>query len=183
MRPLLSVVLILSLTSCAFAQAVPLGELVPAETGVEIELLESISSESLKAGQFVPFKVVQAVEVNGVTVLTGGTQFSGTVTSANPPGRWGKAGTFDLKLDPLKLADGELVRVDFHRPAKVNARGEKTGETIESAIVMTYYFPLIPVALIAGSRKGKPFKIRAGERYLVYVTGIEAPATTGSPKP
>jgi hypothetical protein len=39
------------------------------------------------------------------------------------------------------------------------------------------------VALIAGSRKGKPFKIRAGERYLVYVTGTEAPAATESPKP
>jgi len=183
MRPFLSVVLILSLTYCGFAQAVPPGEVVPTGTGVEIELLEDISSESLKAGQSVPFKLVQAVEVNGVTLLTAGTQFSGTVTSVNPSGHWGKAGAFDLKLDPLKLADGALARVDFHRPARVNARGEKTGETIESAVFFTGYFPLIPVALIAGARKGKPFKIRAGERYLVYVTGTEAPAATESPKP
>jgi len=168
--------MVLSLTYCGFAQEVPPAAVVPTGTGVEIELLENISSELLKAGQSVPFDLVRALEVNGVTLLPAGTQFSGTVMSANPSGHWGKAGAFDLKLDPLKLADGALVRVDFRRPARVNARGEKTGEAIGTAIVMTYYFPLIPVALIAGSRKGKPFKIRAGERYVVYVTGTEAPA-------
>jgi len=72
---------------------------------------------------------------------------------------------------------------------RLNARGEKTGEAIGTALVMTYYFPLIPAALIAGSRKGKPFKVRAGERYLVYVTGVEAPPArqavppVDSPKP
>jgi len=182
MRPFVSVVLILSLTYGGFAQAPP-GEVVPTGTGVEIELLENISSESLQAGQSVPFKLVHALELNGVMLLPAGTQFTGTVVSANPSGHWGKAGAFDLELDPLKLAGGALVRLDFHRPARVNARGEKTGEAIGTAIVMTYYFPLIPVALIAGSRKGKPFRIRAGERYLVYVTGSEAPAATASPKP
>jgi hypothetical protein len=183
MRPFLSVGLIFSLTYLGFAQGVPSSDEVPLGTGVEIELLENISSESLKAGQSVLFKLVHAVEVNGTTLLPAGTPFSGTVMSAKPSGHWGKAGAFDLRLDPLKLADGTLVRVDFHRPAKVNVRGEKTGESIETAMVMTYYFPLIPVALIAGSRKGKPFKIRSGERYLVYVTGTEAPAATESPKP
>jgi hypothetical protein len=183
MRPFVSVVLILSLTYCGFAQATPPGEVVPTGTGVEIELLENISSELLKAGQSVPFKLVHAFEVNGVTLLPAGTQFSGTVTSANPSGHWGKAGAFDLKLDPLKLAGGSLVRLDFHRPARVNARGEKTGEAVGTAIVMTYYFPLIPVALIAGSRKGKAFKVRAGERYLVYVVGTDSPAATESAKP
>lgn len=182
MRPFLSVVLILALPYYEFAQTMPPGE-VPTGTGVEIELLDNISSESLKAGQSVPFKLAHALEVKGSMLLPAGTQFSGTVTSANPSGHWGKAGAFDLKLDPLKLAGGALVRIDFHRSTRVNARGEKTGETIGSAVVMTYYFPLIPVALIAGSRKGKPFKIRSGERYLVYVTGTEASAVTESPKP
>jgi len=183
MRPFLSVVLILALPYYEFAQTMPPGDVVLTGTGVEIELLDNISSESLNAGQSVPFKLVNALEANGSMLLPPGTQFSGTVTSANPSRHWGKAGAFDLKLDPLKLADGTLVRIDFHRPARLNARGEKTGETIGSAIVLTYYFPLIPVALIDGSRKGKPFKIRSGERYLVYVTATEAPAVTESTKP
>jgi hypothetical protein len=189
MRPFLSVLLAFSLLRLSFAQAVPPGDLIPLGTGVEIELLENISSESLQAGQPVSFKLVGPLEAHGVRLLPADTPFSGTVTAANRSGHWGKAGAFDLKLEPLKLADGTQVRLDFHRPTRLNARAEKTGETIGTALVMTDYFPLIPVALIAGSRKGKPFKIRAGERYLVYVTGVEglaageAPPATDSPKP
>lgn len=180
MRTFLSMALTVSLTWFGVAQSAPV-EPVPAGTGVEIELLESISSETLQAGQSVPFKLVRALESNGTTLLPAGTRLTGTVTSANAARHWGKAGAFDLKLEPLKLADGTLVKVDFPRPAKVNARGERTGENVATGIALAYYFPLIPVALIAGSRKGKPFKIRAGERYLVYVTAAEAPAATAPP--
>lgn len=181
MRGLLSLVLMLSLVRSGFAQVAP-GVAVRLGTEVEIELLESISSETLQVGQSVQFKLVRALESDGTALLPAGTTFTGTVTSTHAAAHWGKAGAFDLKLDPLKLADGTLVRIDFHRPTKLDARGERRGEAAESAIVMTYYFPLIPVAMIAGSRKGKPFKIRAGERYLVYVTGKE-PATKEPTKP
>jgi len=106
------------------------------------------------------------------------------VMAANAAGHWGKAGAFDLRLDPLKLADGTQIRLDFHRPTRVRTRGEKAGEDVLTSMVLMYYFPLIPVALLTSSRKGKPFKVRAGERYRVYVVGVEEPAkTTDSPKP
>lgn len=184
MRPILSGWLIASLTWFGFAQAVPPGDLIPLGTGVEIELLEDISSETLQPSQSVRFKLVRALERNGVTLATADTPFTGRVASANPAGHWKKAGAFDLRLEPLKLANEDQIRLDFHRPTRLNTRSEKTGETIGSAIVMTYYFPLIPVALLSGARKGKPFKIRSGERYLVYVVGVEGPsATTEAPKP
>jgi len=189
MRLFLSVLLVFSLLRSSLEQTVPPGDLIPLGTGIEIELLENISSESLQAGQTVSFKLVGALEAHGVRLLPADTPFNGTVTAANRSGHWGKAGAFDLKLEPLKLGDGTQVRLDFHRPMRLNARGEKTGEAIGTALVMTYYFPLIPAALIAGSRKGKPFKVRAGERYLVYVTGVEGPAgrqavpPVDSPKP
>lgn len=176
MRPLLSFVLVFSLVWPGLAQTVPSQYRVTPQTEVEIELLESISSETLQVGQTVPFQLVRDLQSDGVSLLPAGTGFTGTVTSATSAKHWGKAGAFDLKFNPLKLQDGTLVRLDFHHPAKLNARGEKTGETIASAMVLTYYFPLIPVAMIVASRKGKPFKIRAGERYLVYVTGTEPPA-------
>lgn len=177
MRPLWSVVLTLSLTYSSLAQTVLATEQVRAGTEVEIELLETISSKTLQVGQNVPFKIVSPVEVNGETVLAAGTALTGTVTQTNPAGHWGKAGAFDLKLEPVKLSDGVLVRMDFYRPAKVNSRGEKTAQTVEDTLTLACYFPLIPVALIGGARKGKPFTIRAGERYLVYVTGAESPVT------
>jgi hypothetical protein len=175
MRLLLSFVLMFLLVWPGLAQTVPPRDGIAPDTEVEIELLESISSETLKVGQTVPFKLVRDLQSDGITLLPAGTPFTGTVTSANAAKHWGKAGAFDLKFNPLKSQDGTLVRLDFHHPAKLNARGEKTGETIASAMVLTYYFPLIPVEMIVASRKGKPFKIRAGERYLVYVTGTEVP--------
>jgi hypothetical protein len=183
MRRVLSVFMIFSLLRFCLAQTVPPGDLVPLGTGVEIELLENISSETLRAGQPVPFKLVGALAPHGIVLLPSDTRFNGTVRAANPSGHWGKAGAFDLKLEALKLADGTEVRLDFHRPVRRNTRGEKTGEALGGAILMTYYFPLIPVALIGASRKGKPFTIRAGERYLVYVVGVDAPSATEPPKP
>lgn len=183
MRPFLAVLLSILLGVSGLTQTVPTSDRIPLATGVEIELLESLSSESLHAGQAVHFKLVKDLETNGEKWLAAGTPLSATVTNANPAGHWGKAGAFGLQLDPLKLADGTEVRLDFHRPTRENTRGEKTGEAIGTTLMLTYYFPLIPVALLSGSRKGKPFKIRAGERYLVYVVGVEdAPAATDSSK-
>jgi hypothetical protein len=183
MREFLSVCLIFSLVCFSFAQEVPPGDLIPLGSGVEIELLENISSESLQAGQSVPFKLVSPLEAHGMILLAANTRFDGTVTAVNASGHWHKAGAFDLKLEPLKLGNGSEVRVDFHRPTRLNARGEKTGEAIGGSMMLAYYFPLIPVALIGGARKGKPFKIRAGERYLVYVVGVEAAPAKEPSKP
>lgn len=177
MRSLLSIMLTISLVCSGFAQVARPIDAVRRGTTVEIELLENLSSETLQAGQSVSFKVVRSLEYGAGTLLPAGTEFTGTVTSAHAAGRWGKAGAFDLKLESLKLTNGTLARLDFHRPAKLNDRGEKTGEALESAMAITYYFPLIPAALIAGARKGKPVKIRAGERYLVYVTEIDTSVT------
>jgi hypothetical protein len=181
MRSCLSIVLTFMVTWLAFAQSVPPGDLIPLGTGVEIELLQDVSSETLQPGQAVPFKLLNPFAPHGVSLLPAGATFNGTVTGANSSGHWGKAGAFDLKLEPLKTADGTQVQLDFHRPARMSTRKEKTGETIGTALVLTYYFPLIPVALIGGSRKGKPFHIRSGERYLVYVTGVEGAAAATEP--
>ena len=177
MRPLLSIVLTISLVCSGFAQVASSMDAFHPGTEVEIELLEDLSSETLQAGQLVSFKVVRALENSAGTLLPAGTGFTGTVTSAHAAGHWGKAGAFDLKLGHLKLTNGTLAYLDFHRPAKLNDRGEKTGEALETGMAMTYCFPLIPAAVIAGAHKGKPFKIRAGERYLVYVTEMATAAT------
>jgi hypothetical protein len=182
MRALVSAILVMSIIRLIFAQTQPPSEIVPRNTPVEIELLDNLSSETLVVGQSVPFKLVKALEADGAELLAANTLFSGTVTQVHASAHWGKAGAFDLKLEPLKLIDGILVHVDFYRPIPLSTKGEKATEAVGTALVMTYYFPLIPLALATGSRKGKPFKIRAGERYLVYVTGVDAPGAKEAAK-
>ena len=109
MRSLLPIMLTISLACSGFGQAAPPRDAVRPGTEVEIELLETISSETLHVGQTVPFKLVRGLESDGVTLLPSGTPFVGTVTGATARGHWGRAGAFDLKLQPLKLPDGRYV--------------------------------------------------------------------------
>jgi len=183
MRPFLSLLLVMAVTTSGFPQRVPASDRIPLITPVEIELLENVSSETLHAGQSVAFKLSQDLEANGEKLLPAGTPLTGTVATANASRHWGKAGAFDLKLDPLKMADGTEIRLDFHRPTRVSTRAEKVNEDMLTTMAAMYYFPLIPVALLASSRKGKPFKVRAGERYRVYVVGVEDAQTPKDSRP
>lgn len=174
MRRLLALLLGTVLAQYNFAQVTTQFVCVPPGTGVEIELLQDISSQKLKAGQIIPFKVVRPIVLSGETLLPANTHVTGIVEAVQTSGHWGKNGAFDLTLQPLKLADGRLIHIDFPRPQKKSEKMEKAGRRITGAMYFSYYFPLIPVALIAHARKGKPFNIRSGERYLVYVTSTEA---------
>lgn len=189
MRSLLALLLITTLGGSQSALATTQEVTLSAGTGVEIELLQDVSSETMKADQIIPFRLVRAIELNGQTVLAAGTSTTGTVETVRTARKWGKNGAFDLRLQPLKLADGTLVHIDFYRPQRKSERKEKVGQgtaVVLSPIVDYPYFPLLlPAALIGAARKGKPFNIRSGERYLVYVTSTEearAPAATEAPK-
>jgi hypothetical protein len=174
MRRLLALLLSTALPQLQFAQTTSQVLSVPRGTGVEIELLQDISSKTLQVGQAVPFKLVRPIEVNGETLLPAGTLVTGIVEAVQNAGHWGKNGALDLTLQPLKLAGGTLIHIDFPRPQEKSEKMEKADRRIDAAMAFTYYFPLIPVALVTSARKGRPFKIRSGERYLVYVTSTEA---------
>lgn len=114
---MLALLLGTALAQLDFAQVTTQSVSVPPGTGVEIELLQDVSSETLKAGQTIPFKLVRPIELNGETVLPAGTPATGIVESVQNSRKWGKSGAFNLTLQPLKLADGTIVRIDFPRPS------------------------------------------------------------------
>ncbi len=178
MRRMLPLLLSSALAQLQSAQVITQAVSIPRGTAVEIELLQDVSSETLKAGQTIPFKLVRPVELKGETLLPAGAPATGIVETVQTSRKWGKSGAFNLALQPLKLADGTIVRIDFPRSSPRRTSGNKVEKAVDgtaTAIFVAYYFfPLIPVALIAKVRKGKPFTIRSGERYLVYVTSTEA---------
>ena len=162
---------------------------LPEQTGVEIELLENVSSQTLHAGQPIGFKVVEPVVANGTTVIAAGTPVQGEVATVQAAGAFRRAGEFDLVLKPLQLADGRKVQLVFPHPKRVGTAGEKTATAIAGAPILLYYFPLIPFMAAEGAKKGKAIEVRAGERYLVYVStqpdapGKPAEGATGLPHP
>lgn len=173
----LPILLLVLIFSCwAVAQNEQAAPAIPEQTPVEIELLETISSDSMHDGQKIGFKIVTPVEVGGATVMAAGMPLSGEVKKVKSSGAWQKAGSFDLSLDAIRLSEGTVVQLDFKRPKRVGTKGQKTAVAIAAVPVMMYYFPLVPIAVVGSARHGKPYVIRAGERYLVYVTSCERPA-------
>ena len=149
---------------------------VPPGTGVEVELLQDVSSQTLRARQTIPFRLIRALEVKGETLLPAGTPVTARVETVQKAGHWGKKGAFDLKLQPLKLADGTLIHIDFARPQKQSETGEKVTSGVEAAADFAEDYPYLLVLPILKARKGKASSIRSGERYLVYITSTEAPS-------
>jgi len=179
MHRVFSLLLFFALLRPGLAQDGTHTAVIPQRTEVEIELLDNLSSETLRAGQSVSFKVVRPVVVNETTMMAANMPVSGEVKAVQPSGAWRKAGSFDLILKPATLDDGSIVRLDFQRPTLRGTKGEKAGQAIGTGLGLAYYFPLIPAALIWNAKKGKPYNIRSGERYLVYVVSNDRPARSG----
>lgn len=161
---------------------------VPVNTPVEIELLESLSSQTLRAGQEIAFKVVSPVSFDGQTVIAAGTPLKGEVRAAQKAGAFRKAATLQLALKPLRLENGSIVQLDFPHPRVQSAKKEKAATGVVAAPVLFYYFPLIPFAIAENAKKGAALTIRAGERYRVYVVEPgtapeEQPAPTAPAQP
>lgn len=74
-------------------------------TAVKLKLAENLTSATAKAGDHVPFEVVEEVDVNGVPVIAKGAQAVGTVTTAEPKKSMGRAGKLDVNIDSVRLID------------------------------------------------------------------------------
>lgn len=185
MSRLLAAVLLVPLLQPEVARPAPA---IATQTPVEIELLHRLSSETMKNGQAVDFRIVTPVVVDDATVIEAGTAVPGEVRAVTTSGAWHKDGAVELRLKPLRLGDGTLVQLEFAQPKLLSTHVSNTAKTlgiIAMAPVLLYYFPAVPVAAISASRHGKPYEIRAGERYRVYVASCvhEAAAPTNSTRP
>jgi hypothetical protein len=135
-------------------------------TPVEIELLAEASSEKMKAGDIVNFKVVQPVIYKGVTIIDKDAVAKARITEAKKAGRWGKAGKLEWILqDVVSIDDGRI-------PLRFTQRtvGDSKGSTVAVAAVATTVL-LGPLGLLWGLKKGKPVIIQPGNRYNVFVHG------------
>ena len=142
----------------------PMRVAIPDGTAVEIELSQTASSEELKEGDSVAFKIVRSVEINGVTVIKKDASARGHVVKVKKAGRWGKQGKLDWAMNDAISVDGTKVPLRFTQ----SARGESKGGTVAVAAIATTVL-LGPLGLLWGLKKGKPAIIPAGNKYTVYI--------------
>lgn len=150
-------------------------------TAVKLRLAENLTSATAKAGQQVPFEVLEEVDVDGVPVVLKGAQALGTVTMAEPKRSMGRAGKLDVNIDSVRLVDGEKAALSATQNAKGGGHtGAMTAGMVGTAIV---FFPAAPLLLFI---HGKDITIPQGTAITAFVSGdmkldMAKFAVTGAP--
>jgi hypothetical protein len=152
---------------------------IPDGTPVEIEAPYTLSSMDFKPEDKISFRVVDAVKVDGVTVIEQGATATGVVEKAKRGGHWGKAGLFVWVMQTVTAADGSQVPV---RATSVRLRGDSKGAKVATAMIITgALMPLIaPVALLHGFKRGENAYLPAGKRYTLFVDGSSPGSRTAT---
>jgi hypothetical protein len=143
--------------------------IIPDGTTIEVALKNELSGQYAKVGDIVHFTVVRDVQINGVTIIEKDASAIGKIAVAKKAGYWGKKGAIGWMMKDVMTAGGERIPVKFTK----SSDGESKSTTVAVATVTTavLLFPVAPIALLWGLKKGQPAVISAGNYYSVYVDG------------
>jgi hypothetical protein len=141
---------------------------IPAGTSVEIETAFDISSAYVEEGDAISFRAVGPVKVNGVTVIAPGALATALIVKAKKRGHWGRSGHLAWSMRDIVAVDGQRIPLRFER----EAAGEGKGGEVATKTVVTgaLLWPIAPVALLWGFKKGKDAVIPAGKRFVTFVS-------------
>jgi hypothetical protein len=147
---------------------------LPRGTPLDIEMAYTISSQEVRAGELISFRVVNPVLVDGVEVIAVGATATARVVKASRGGHWGRAGRIAWTMQDVTAVDGTRV------PLAATGRivGDSKGAKVATQMILTgALLPLIaPVALLHGFKRGENALIPAGKRFEVSVSNDAAVA-------
>jgi hypothetical protein len=133
-------------------------------TPVPLTLARELSSAKEAPGNRVDFEVAQDITINHLVVIPKGSMAWGTIVEAKPKRRLGRAGKLDVRIDEVRLSDGERVPLRASQESKGKGRaGVMTGAIIGSGIL---FFPAAPLFLFM---HGKDIVIAKGAAVTAYV--------------
>lgn len=171
----------------SFRPAPPRELKLVAGTPIDVEAAYTVSSIDLKPGDLLTFRVLVPIVVDGVTVIDKGSLVTGRVAQAKRAGHWGKAGRLTWTMQDVVAVD--LTRVPLQAQNDLpNGRngikgtshgGEVATKTIVLGALLAPVFPIAPLALMSGFRRGEDAVLPAGKRFVVFVqkeTNLKVPA-------
>ena len=119
---------------------------IPDGTPIKLRLAESVSSAHARVGDNLNFVVVRDVNVAGFTVIPAGTIAHGSVTGVKGRRLLGIGGKVALKLDSVKLINGDQVGLR----ARMNVKGRSRTGLMAAGMIATgfIFLPAAPVFLL-----------------------------------
>lgn len=153
------------------AARAPVGRVVevrlPAGTRVEVEAAYRVSSQEVRAGDLLTFRVVNPVKVEGVTVIEPGAVATARVVKASRGGHFGRAGRLAWSMYEVTAADGTRVAIESQGRRVGDSKGAKVATQMA---ITAAAMPLIaPVALLHGFKRGENAYLPEGFRFDAVV--------------
>jgi hypothetical protein len=150
---------------------------IRAGTQLDIESTHLISSLDTRLGDLLSFRVLVPVKIDNNMVIEQNALVTARVVKAKKAGHWGKAGKLAWVMQDVVAVD--LTRVPLTAQADVPAGEQRVTGTSHGAEVATKTvvlgallapaFPIAPLALMSGFRRGENAVIPEGKRFVVYV--------------
>ena len=147
---------------------------LPAGTPLDIEATYTVNSLDMRPGDFLSFRVLIPVNVDGVTLIEKGSLVTGRVAEAKRGGHWGKAGRLSWTIQDVVAVDATRVALQAQRDLPTGRNGIKGtshgGEVAAKTIVFgALLFPFSPLALMSGFKRGENAVLPEGKRFVVFV--------------
>ena len=141
---------------------------IPDGTLVEIEAPYTYSSMHFKPKDEISFRVVNPIKINGIAVIEQGATATGRIEKSKRGGHFGKAGLLLWTMESVTAVDGSQIPL---RTTSVRLRGDSKGAKVATQMIITgaLLWPIAPVVLLHGFKRGKDAFIPAGKRYEVFI--------------
>ena len=142
---------------------------IPNGLAVEVEAPFSVSSQDVRQGDAISFRVVNPVKVDGVVVIEPGSTATGRVVQASRGGHFGRAGRLAWTMESVTGVDG--TRIPLQAAGRI-VGDSKSAKVITQTIVLgSLIWVAAPLALMHGFKRGENAIIPAGKRLEVVVKG------------
>lgn len=140
---------------------------VPAGTRVEVEAAYRVSSQEVRKGDLLTFRVVNPVQVDGVTVVEPGAVATARVEKSSRGGHFGRAGRLVWTMYEVTAVDGTRVQIRADGRQVGDSKGAKVAT--QMVVMGALIPPAAPLMLLHGFKRGGNAYLPEGKRFDVYV--------------
>jgi hypothetical protein len=151
---------------------------IPNGVSVEIEAPFAVSSQDVRAGDEISFRVVNPVKVDGVTIIAVGATATARVVKAERGGHFGRAGRLAWAMRDVTAIDG--TRIPLQATGRIVGDSHAAKVATQMVLMGAALWIIAPVALLHGFKRGENAVLPAGKRLEVFSQGettVSAPAT------
>ena len=159
------------------AQPPPRELKLPAGIRLDIEATYTVSSLDFRPGDYLSFRVLVPVMIDGVTLIDKNSLVTGRVVEAKRGRHWGKAGRLSWTMQDVVAVDGTRVPLQAQKDLPTGRNGikgtshggEVATKTLLMGALLAPVFPIAPLALMSGFKRGEDAVLPQGKRFVVYV--------------